>query len=194
MIEQPYLNKILSALDKQIGAHKGVPIHIVVCGGSALIFLGLTTRATTDIDILGQLDANATRVMSLEQLPDWFEAAAEKVKRDFNLPGNWVNTGPASQVSSGLPEGLAKRLIYKKYGKFLSVSYISRVDQIFLKLYASIDRGGYHVDDLMNLNPTETELKRAAEWVLTQDVSREFRLLLIRFLKHIGFTHVAETI
>lgn len=194
MIERTYLNNILSALDKQIGAHEGMPVHIVVCGGSALIFLSLTTRATTDVDILGQLGADNSVVVPLERLPAWFDAAAEKVERDFNLPRNWINTGPASQVSSGLPEGLVRRLVHKKYGKFLSVSYISRVDQIFLKLYASIDRGGYHVDDLMNLGPTEIELEEAAKWVLTQDVSPEFRLLLISFLKHIGFDHVAKTI
>jgi len=194
MIEQRYLDNILSALDKQIGAHNGKPIHIVVCGGSALIFLGLTTRATTDIDILGQYEAGAGIVASLPQLPDWFEAAAAKVKRDFNLPEDWINTGPASQVSSGLPEGLAKRLVHKKYGEFLSVSFISRVDQVFFKLYASVDRGGYHVEDLMQLHPTSPELRSAGTWVLAQDVSAEFRMLLISFLKHIGFTDVAERI
>ena len=68
----------------------------------------------------------------------------------------------------------------------------SRWDLIHLKFFASIDRNSYHVQDLLNLKPTEKEIESAARWVLTQDVSQEFRLLTKNFLKKIGYEQVAE--
>ena len=84
-----------------------------------------------------------------------------------------------------------KRLTLKKYGKNLSIGFISRHDQIFFKLYASIDRGGYHVDDLIKLKPTEKELLYACKWVCEQDTSKAFAILLQSMLKQIGFKDVA---
>ena len=191
-IEKEHLEKILTALGRQIGVHEGSPIHIVVCGGSALIFLGLTDRATTDIDILGQVVAHEQPIQPMKKLPQWFQEAAAKVKRDFNLPDDWINTGPTSQVTSGLPSGMKERLTEVSYGTYLTVSFIGRLDQIFLKLYASVDRGGYHVDDLLNLKPSKDEMKAASLWVMTQDVSQEFKYLLTSFLEQKGFSHVAE--
>lgn len=193
-IEQKSLDNILSALDKQMQAHHGKPFHIVVCGGTAMIFLGLVHRTTTDVDILGQLKGNSKQIDTLMELPDWFQKAATTVKRDFNLPDNWINTGPAAQVTSGLPSGIGSRLITRKYGTLLTVSYISRIDQVHFKLYAAIDRGGYHVDDLLNLNPSTDELVQGAGWVLTQDVSVPFRQLLISFLRQKGYEHVIDQI
>ena len=193
-IEQRYLDNILIALNKQMEAHGGTPLHIAVCGGTALILLGLTQRATTDIDILGQRRSIKGPIEPLLELPDWFQQAAAKVERDFNLPENWINTGPAAQVISGLPESIESRLTIREYGTLLTVSYISRIDQIHFKLYAAIDRGGYHVDDLLNLKPSLDEITKAARWVLTQDVSRAFRQLLISFLRQKGYADVIAEI
>ena len=193
-IEQQYLDNILVSLDKQMQAHSGKPLHIAVCGGTALILLGLTNRATTDIDILGQRRSSTGPIEPLLALPDWFQQAAEKVKRDFNLPDNWINTGPAPQVISGLPHGIESRLITRRYGDLLTISYISRLDQVHFKLYASVDRGGYHVNDLLNLNPSTDEMAQVARWTLTQDVSAPFRALLISLLKEKGFEDVISRI
>ena len=58
-------------------------------------------------------------------------------------------TGPADLLKYGLPEGFKERLQTKIYGQELTVHYISRVDQIHFKVYASVDSGpGRHVDDL----------------------------------------------
>ena len=111
--------------------------------------------------------------------------------RDLGLPRDWINDGPASLVEQGLPEGFSKRLTKVQTGSSLSV-YISRIDQIHFKLYASADRGGYHVDDLMKLEPTESEIVEAARWTMTHDVSPAFRVILIDLLRRLGFDDASK--
>lgn len=190
------VDEIFGALNHQIRIHGGSYISLVVCGGTALAALGLITRTTKDADVLGLIKETISglEIQRVKKFPDWLSNAAEKVARDFGLPDNWLNLGPASQVESGLPPGLADRLIRKKYGKSLSIYYISRTDQIYFKLYAAVDRNDYHTQDLFDLNPMEKELEDAAKWVLTQDVSEPFRIILKDFLERSGYGTIAERI
>ena len=196
MIDRDSIDKIFGALDKQIGVHGGVPISLVIIGGTALSALGLVLRTTKDVDVLGEVVKVGEKIVikKIKKFPDFLEHAASKVQRDFNLPQDWLNLGPASQLDLGLPEGFEKRLIPKKYGKFLTIYYPDRIDLIYFKLFAALDRGGYHVEDLMLLNPTEIEIERAARWVLTQDVSPGFKQILKDFLEKHGYPNVAEKI
>jgi hypothetical protein len=116
------------------------------------------------------------------------------VGRDFDLPENWLNLGPASQVESGLPEGFERRLVKKVYGQYLTVYFISRVDQIHFKLYAAVDQNGYHVEDLFALKPTESEMEMAVKWVITQHVSEVFKSLLKDFLETHNHGSIAKRI
>ena len=193
MISSESIEKIFTALNKNIKFNKGRKISIVVCGGTALFVMGLINRTTRDVDVLGLVDEkNKGTISYLKKFPDWFLKSANTVARDFNLPDDWINLGPAEQIKSGLPEGLFKRLKRKEYGKHLNVYFISRIDQIFFKLYASLDRGGYHVDDLWELEPTEKELFNACRWVLTQDVSAGFKSILLSFLNNFKYNGIAE--
>ena len=196
MITGENLNDILIALDRQISLQGGSPIDLVVCGGTALFALGLASRTTRDVDVLGRYIelARDVRIEKIGAFPDWFQSAAKIVQRDFNLPADWINTGPEAQLESGLPVGFEERLVRNSYGPYLTIRYVSRFDQIHFKLYASIDSGGYHVDDLFGLKPTESELQAATKWVLTQDVSDGFRLLLIDFLRKKGYRDLARSI
>ncbi len=196
MITQENLNDILTALDRQIPLQGGSPIDLVVCGGTALFALGLASRTTRDVNVLGRYVelAGIVHIEKIGTFPDWFQAAAKKVQRDFNLPADWINTGPEAQLESGLPAGFEERLERNGYGPYLTIHYISRFDQIHFKIYAAIDRGGYHVDDLFDLNPTASEMQTAAKWVLTQDVSDGFRLLLSDFLRKKGYNDIARDI
>ncbi len=196
MITDKNLNNILIALDRQISLQGGSPINLVVCGGTALFALGLASRTTRDVDVLGRYVelAGTVRIEKIGVFPDWFVSAAKKVRRDFNLPADWINTGPEAQLESGLPEGFEVRLTRNSYGPYLTIYYISRFDQIHFKLYAAIDSGGYHVDDLFGLNPTVSEMEAATKWVLTQDGSDGFRLLLKDFLRKKGYSDIARGI
>jgi len=82
----------------------------------------------------------------------------------------------------------------KVYGRCLTILFVDRKDQIFFKLYATLDRGGYHETDLFRLRPTESELLSASRWVLTQDISEGFKEILISFLKNHGYNNIAERI
>jgi len=112
----------------------------------------------------------------------------------MNLSGDWLNNGPASQFRMGLPAGFAERLHAVVIGKKLTVYYISRIDQIFFKTFASADRGGYHVTDLKQLSPTEEELISAAKWCMTQDISPEFREILKDMFIKLGWQNVSAGI
>jgi|APFre7841882590_1041340.scaffolds.fasta_scaffold03129_3 hypothetical protein len=190
------IKEIFEALDRQIGVHGGVPLGIVVCGGAALSALGLVIRTTRDVDVLGTvLEAqNGLIIQRITKFPEWLVEAADRVGRDFDLPENWLNLGPASQVGSGLPEGFEKRLVKGVYGHFLAVYFISRLDQIHFKLYAAVDQDDYHVQDLFALKPTEDEIEMAANWVATQDVSEVFKALLKDFLEIHGYGDIAKRI
>jgi len=190
------LDELLTALDRQIALAGGNEVGLVVCGGSALAALGLIHRTTRDVDVLGL--ARATRggivVERLERLPELLASAALKVARDFNLPADWLNLGPAPQVGMGLPDGFGSRVEPRRYGRYLVVYYASRYDQIHFKLYAAVDQDSYHVQDLALLKPTREELLAAARWTLTQDVSGPFRKSLHDFLRANGHADVAKAI
>ena len=114
----------------------------------------------------------------------------------MGLPEDWLNNGPSRDEGGlfqmGLPEGFQERLHAQDYGAHLSVYFIDRLDQIHFKLYAAVDRGGYHITDLEALQPTEGELEQAARWTLTHDVSPGYLMLLKGLLESLGYGNVAE--
>lgn len=190
------LDELLTALDRQIALVSGDDVGLVVCGGSALAALGLVHRTTRDVDVLGlaRTAPGGIVVERLERLPEPIASAALKVARDFNLPADWLNLGPAPQVGMSLPDGFGSRVERRRYGTRLTVYYASRYDQIHFKLYAAVDQDSYHAQDLALLKPTRAELLAAARWTLTQDVSGPFRMSLLEFLRANGHADVAEEV
>lgn len=194
--DQKDIETILSALGEQLESSSVEPIKLLVCGGLALIFLGLAQRTTKDVDILAyvkQTEAGDISFIKATPLKEEFIAAAKKVARDFNLPENWINTGPTSAVDLGLPGGLIERVTTKEFGSKLTIHFLGRYDQIHLKLYAAVDQGaGVHYEDLLTLNPTAEELEQAARWSMTHDVSEGYRQILKDLLNHMGYSNVAK--
>lgn len=90
---------------------------------------------------------------------------ARAVAADMGLDEDWLNVGPSSLVSLGLPEGLMSRACGRDYGRCLKVFFLDRVDQIHLKLYASLSREERHVQDLLALKPTGHEVEQAKGWI-----------------------------
>ena len=162
--------------------------HFVVCGGSSLLAMGLVSRTTTrDVDILARIEKGA--IVTPRPLPEWLMASAMEVQKQLNMPDEWLNAQVADETlfTCGLPEGLQSRLTSKSYGPRLLISYISRRDQIFLKLHAAVDRdGGRHLQDLLDLSPTADELLDAARWTRTQDPSEGFLINLGLLLTSMG--------
>ncbi|NIO49796.1 MAG: hypothetical protein GTN73_10240 [Candidatus Aminicenantes bacterium] len=196
MLDKATIENLLTALGKQIELMKEGPIEIVVCGGASLNVLGQIKRTTKDIDIMGIIKRDKSGKLDIIEavLPQWFIGATERVRKDFNLPENWINVEATSIVRFGLPKDFTARMIKKRYSKALWVYYISRLDQIHFKLYASVDRGGHHVDDLIDLKPTNKEIEQAASWSMTHDISEGFRLVLKDLLKKLDFQNVSQKI
>lgn len=173
---------LLDALAEQLAAH-GERYTLAVVGGSALLALGLVSRATKDVDILAIVEDR--ELVSAQPLPAALLYAAHIVARDFGLSDDWLNPGPTSLLDLGLPDGFYERAEHRVYGPGLEVLFASRVDQIHLKLYATVDQGaGKHLDDLEALQPTEQELIDAARWSRTHDPSESYRSVLARVLAH----------
>ena len=194
--DQKDIETILSALGEQLESSSGEPVELLVCGGSALIFLGLAQRTTKDVDILAYVkrtNAGDTSFIKATPLKEEFIAAAKKVARDFNLPENWINTGPTSAVDLGLPDRLMERVTTREFGRKLTIHFLGRYDQIHFKLYAAVDQGaGVHYEDLLTLKPTADELEQAARWSMTHDVSEGYRQILKDLLNHMGYSDVAK--
>jgi hypothetical protein len=146
-IDPDSLDRALGLLGELVRVRHHPPIHLVVCGGSALIALRLVTWTTQDVDVLATLENG--RLHCARPLPEWLLAAAEAVRSELSLPIHWLNDGPADEnlFRLGLPVGLAERLVVRDFGAALQVSFISRYDQIHFKLYAAADQGGRHFTD-----------------------------------------------
>ena len=154
-------DQLLFALGEQL-AVRGEHYNIAVVGGSALLALGLVARATRDVDIVALSDGH--ELISAEPLPDSLLDAAQTAARDFarrKLAERWAEL----PLDLGLPDGFHERAVRRDYGPGLEVAFASRVDQIHLKLYATVDQGaGKHLSDLEALEPSRQELLHAAAW------------------------------
>ncbi len=191
------LDDVFKLLGGRLARNEAAPVGIVVCGGAAMIVTGLLSRTTTDVDIVALLD-DSGRLAAPVPLPDSLLQAAHEVATTMQLPDNWLNNGPSRDEGGlfqmGLPEGFQERLHVREYGDRLTVHFIDRIDQVHFKLYAAVDRGGYHISDLEALRPTTEELTQAARWALTHDVSPGFRMLIKKLLETLGYGNVAEKI
>ena len=191
------LDQIFRLLGGRLTRNEAPSVGIVVCGGAALIVTGLSSRTTTDVDIVALMD-DSRHLVAPVPLPEWLLQAAEEVSETMELPEDWLNNGPSRDEGGlfqmGLPDGFQARLHAREYGDRLAVYFVDRIDQIHLKLYAAVDRGGYHISDLESLRPTDEELSQAARWTLTHDVSPGFRSLLKRLLEALGHEDAASAL
>jgi hypothetical protein len=177
-------SRLLDALGEQLGA-LGRRYELVVVGGSALVALGLVSRPTKDVDVLAIREAD--RLETAAPLPMPLRTARDRVARDFGLPEEWLNDGPASLLDFGLPEGFLARAERRDHTPALTVWYASRVDQIHFKLYATVDQpASRHEADLRALRPDEQELLAAARWTRTHDPSDGYLDELLKALDALG--------
>lgn len=168
----------LSEIYESLGAE---PLSVAICGGAALNILDIVHRTTKDVDLI-----------SPENLPAAFIEAASLTAQYFGLKQDWINQGPVDLLKMGLPKGYFERCKSIKLTGNITWLITSRFDQIHFKLYASIDRAGYHVQDLHSLKPSVDELVQAAQWCFTHDVSAPFKELLFDFLEKQGWKDAAQ--
>ena len=178
------LNPVLMALSGQLEA-AGETAHLVVIGGSGLLAIDVISRSTSDVDVLA-LELRG-ELVSADPLPQALVDAATIVAQDFDLMTNWLNAGPTSLLTLGLPDGFSERLIRHRYGSALRVSFAARIDQIFFKLYAATDRREPRdFADLRQLDPTAAELRNAARWARTHNMPGPFDDAIAQALNDLG--------
>jgi hypothetical protein len=198
-LDSERITQALQLLGDRLALANVGPYGLVVCGGAALISCGLVSRMTThDVDIVAIMDMGADLV-SPDPLPDELIRIAFQVAEDLDLPETWLNNDPSREPGGlyqlGLPEGIVGRLTQRDFGEHLTVYFVSRIDQIYFKVFAAVDSGpGRHVDDLIELKPSPDEIEKAALWAMTHDRSVEFRTVLVSMLRQMGFENVAERI
>jgi Nucleotidyltransferase of unknown function (DUF6036) len=192
--DAPSLERAFETLSMRLQANDSDSHEIVVCGGSALILTGVVLRTTSDVDVvaLGSYESLA----SPDPLPESLACAARETAEDLGLDLNWLNNGPSrgegGLFQMGLPDGIQTRWLTRVYGSRLTVHFIGRLDQIHFKTYASADRGGYHIEDLLALDPTDDELVLAARWAMTHDVSDTFASILKHLFRSIDHGPAAD--
>jgi hypothetical protein len=167
-------------------ADRGHHFEVVAIGGGGLLLIGIIDRPTRDLDLVALRDGD-TLLPAGPQLPPALSEAIADVARVLALRDDWINGGPTSLLSFGLPEGFLARVERRVYGG-LGISIASRFDQIHFKLFAAVDHGPgekHHVD-LQRLKPTHEELRAAARWVKTHDTSESFAMLVRDVLRTFG--------
>lgn len=160
MIEQANIRKIYEDLDRQLGIETATVLpswQLVVCGGAALISLGVRSTSTVDIDVLEpDLDPAVKR-------------AAAIVGAKHGLMVDWINNGPKSLVVH-FSASWRERLTEVFRGQRLSVFAIGRPELILSKVFAEADRQE-DIDDIIALKPTVAEIEAAARLVATFDAN-----------------------
>ena len=192
------LDAALNMLSRQLHVAGSPPVHLVICGGSALIATGLRSRTTTDVDVVALLN-ECGELVSPDPLPGFLLEAADVVRAHLGLRNKWLNneasSGAGGLFQFGLPMGFASRLVPTPYGAKLTAYFIGRIDQIHFKLFPAADETDpVHLADLRELNPTDDELESAACWAMTHDVSEGFKQVLRQLLKELGNEPVARRI
>jgi hypothetical protein len=178
------LDVVLTALGEQLAA-AGETAHLVVIGGSGLLAIDAVSRSTRDVDVVA-VEVRG-ELVSADPLPAAVRDAAAIVARDFGLEAGWLNPGPTSLLALGLPDGFSERLLRREYGPALRVSFASRVDQVFFKLYAAASRREPRdFADLRQLDPTAAELHAAARWARQHNMPGPFDDEMTQALDDLG--------
>jgi len=191
------LKRALEALAFRLEENDTGPYGLVVCGGSALILTGAIPRTTKDVDVDVVAMMEDEQLKTPQPMQEELLVAVREVAADEKLMEDWLNNGPSKDpqmglFQEGLPEGFKDRLSRQDFGERLTVYFIGRTDQVFFKVYAATDRGGYHVEDLRALNPTTEELVAAVNWARTHDTSDGFLMMVRSMLQQIGYPDAAE--
>jgi hypothetical protein len=192
------IDEILIRLNQKMVYAETEPLHVVVCGGAALIAVGLVARATQDVDIIALLRANEAKVEILENkiLPPEVKRLVAEIGMELGIRKDWLNFGARPLIAFGFPPDMTKRLIRKSYGICLTVSFISRFNQVHFKMFAAMDPkdGTRHLADLLDLKPREKEVQASISWLLGRKYSPQFKAALCQVLERIGYERIANQI
>ena len=195
-LDRDYIDQALARLGERLDQTDIAPFTMLVCGGASLIATRMVSRQVTkDIDVVAFVMANDV-LDKAKPFPALLNQCVGEVAAMLRLPADWINPGPTSLLDAGLPDGLMGRIAEtRRYGDKMTVRFIGRLDQIHFKVFAAADSGpGRHLEDLRELKPTAEEMEMAARWVMRQDPSEGFQMVLKDMLRKTGYGQTADRI
>ena len=184
----------LSVLGRRMALDGASDMEVLCCGASALCVLGLLSRSTMDVDVLGVVvrdrDLNPCEVFPAEM-----ERAIANAGLELGLADDWFNGSASRLLERGVPEGTLERSLEHRmtFGPCLTVRFLDRRDQVALKLFAAMDPvdGIRHLKDLEEISPEAAEISHALEWMGEWESSTAFRTKLKEVVTRLGFEDLA---
>jgi hypothetical protein len=192
MLDDTRLHEALDLLGALL-AERSQPFEVLAIGGGGLLLLGISRRATADLDVAAR--KKGKRWAKSRPLPPELVQAVDDVADALQLDKEkpWLNDGPSFLFEMGLPHGWEARTTRKEFGA-LAIEILGREDIIKLKLWAATDarapeRRARDVGDLKQLAPTRQELVDALRWCVTKDGTDSFVMSsgVMAILRDLGF-------
>ena len=191
------IEQALTALGRRMALSDVEELEVLCCGASALCILGLLSRSTLDVDILGII-SDERKLIACEHFSSEMESFITEVARDLQLPDDWVNGEASTLLMRGIPNGALERSLQhrREFGPCLTVRFLDRMDQVALKLFAAMDprNGQRHLKDLEEINPTREEMLHAISWMSAWKSNQAFRDRLAYLVEGLDFPDLAATI
>jgi len=184
----------LSVLGRRMALDGAPDMEVLCCGASALCVLGLLSRSTMDVDVLGVVVRDQD-LDPCEVFPVEMERAIAHAGLELGLADDWFNGSASCLLERGVPEGTLERsLVHRRtFGPCLRVRFLDRRDQVALKLFAAMDPvdGIRHLKDLEEITPDAEEISHALEWMAGWESSAAFRAKLKAIVIGLGFEDLA---
>lgn len=191
------IERALSTLSRRMALTGAEDLEVLCCGASALCVLGLLSRSTMDVDVLGII-SDEKEVVPCEHFSPEMETAISESGRELGLPDDWFNGSASTLLQRTLPIGALERSKKhrKEFGPCLVVRFLDRMDQVALKLFAEMDSkdGQRHLRDLEEISPTHSEMLHAVTWMMGWKSNQAFRDRLAYLVEGFEFPDLAEII
>jgi len=104
----------LTVLGRRMALDGAPDMEVLCCGASALCVLGLLTRSTMDVDVLGVVVRDRD-LNPCEVFPEEMERAIANAGLELGLAEDWFNGSASRLLERGVPEGTLERaLVHRK--------------------------------------------------------------------------------
>jgi len=163
------IQKALKLLDEEL-TKKNFKTELTICGGAALILMGIISRDTVDVDVVAT------------QIPEAVLAAAKVVAKKLKYPEDWLNN-KVNPIIERLPKDWQDHLVTLFTGKAVTIKSISRQDLVSAKLHAAVDRRARDYSDLVDLKPTAPEIALATQYCLKQAPNDNYEVWVNGFVR-----------
>ncbi|HEY5220409.1 MAG TPA: DUF6036 family nucleotidyltransferase [Gemmatimonadaceae bacterium] len=153
----------------------GVQIEFVIAGGAGLIMQHIIQRGTQDVDVFAIRTPTGELVRATAGLPPQLVEAAREVGSRQGLAVDWLNAQMA-RGSDWLPPDFEARIRWMELPG-LRIGLVGRPDFIAFKLEAAADWApgmSKHLNDLVALKPSDTELAEAERWLAETNADDPF--------------------